>query len=277
MISFTGLSRVLSDTATVTLRRHGAGGPRSRSPACAWPRPSGRSCTRRIPNYDSYYSLLWGRELLHGHQPHFEGFRHPTEHPLAIVAGAILDLFGGFARPPLDHPHPGRRSSRWWPACTGWRRRAFTPLVGLVAALLLLSRFDFAFLAVRGYIDIPYLALVVWAVALEAATAAPGHAGVRAAGRWRACSGPRAGCCSASTGCGCSRGATWRERALFAAVAAIAPARLGARSTGIVTGDPLFSLHYTSDSAEDLGPREDAQRDPGRDPRLPRRRSSRCR
>ena len=37
-----------------------------------------------------------------------------------------------------------------------------------VAALLLLSRFDFAFLAVRGYIDIPYLALVVWAVALEA-------------------------------------------------------------------------------------------------------------
>ncbi len=31
-----------------------------------------------------------------------------------------------------------------------------------------MSRFDFAFLAVRGYIDIPYLALVVWAIALEA-------------------------------------------------------------------------------------------------------------
>ena len=32
---------------------------------------------------------------------------------------------------------------------------------------LLCTRFDFPFLAARGYIDIPYLALVVWAAALE--------------------------------------------------------------------------------------------------------------
>ncbi|MBA3420321.1 MAG: hypothetical protein H0U12_00190, partial [Thermoleophilaceae bacterium] len=25
------------------------------------------------PNYDSYYSLLWGREVLDGQLPHFEG------------------------------------------------------------------------------------------------------------------------------------------------------------------------------------------------------------
>ena len=60
----------------------------------AWPPPSGRSCTRRIPIYDSYYSLLWGREVLDGHLPHFEGFRAPTEHPLAIAAGAVLNIFG---------------------------------------------------------------------------------------------------------------------------------------------------------------------------------------
>ena len=46
------------------------------------------------PNYDSYYSLLWGREALHGTMPHFQGFRVPTEHPLAIAAGALLSLFG---------------------------------------------------------------------------------------------------------------------------------------------------------------------------------------
>src|SRR3954464_911136 len=46
------------------------------------------------PNYDSYYSLLWGKEALHGTLPHFQGFRVPTEHPLAIVAGALLSLFG---------------------------------------------------------------------------------------------------------------------------------------------------------------------------------------
>ena len=48
-------------------------------------------------------------------------------------------------------------------------RIAFTPLVGGVAAALTLTRFDFGFLAARGYIDIPYMALVVWAAVLEAA------------------------------------------------------------------------------------------------------------
>ena len=55
------------------------------------------------PVYDSYYSLLWGRDLLHGDPLVFDGFRYPTEHPLAIAAGAILQLFGG-----------------WGTAC-GWR------------------------------------------------------------------------------------------------------------------------------------------------------------
>ncbi len=30
------------------------------------------------PNYDSYYSLLWGHEIVHGHLPHFEGFEEVT-------------------------------------------------------------------------------------------------------------------------------------------------------------------------------------------------------
>ena len=47
-------------------------------------------------------------------------------------------------------------------------RVAFTPLIGAIAALLLLTRFDFAFLAARGYIDVPYMALVVWAAVMEA-------------------------------------------------------------------------------------------------------------
>src|ERR1043165_1592962 len=48
------------------------------------------------PVYDSYYSLLWGRDLLHGNPLVFDGFRYPTEHPLAIAAGAILQLFGSW-------------------------------------------------------------------------------------------------------------------------------------------------------------------------------------
>ena len=51
------------------------------------------------PNYDCYYSLLWGRELLHGATPFFEGFRAPTEHPLAIAFGALLSLARAIRRP----------------------------------------------------------------------------------------------------------------------------------------------------------------------------------
>ena len=40
---------------------------------------------------------------------------------------------------------------------------------GRVAAFLVLTRFDFPSLAVRGYIDIPFMATIVWAGALEAA------------------------------------------------------------------------------------------------------------
>src|ERR671925_960486 len=44
------------------------------------------------PNYDSYYSLLWGREALHGTLPSFQAYNAPTEHPLAIAFGALLAL-----------------------------------------------------------------------------------------------------------------------------------------------------------------------------------------
>jgi hypothetical protein len=37
-------------------------------------------------------------------------------------------------------------------------KEVFGWVVGLVAALLLLSRLDFPFFAARGYIDVPYLA-----------------------------------------------------------------------------------------------------------------------
>ena len=51
------------------------------------------------PNYDSYYALLWGDELLHGHLPSFEAYRAPTEHPLAVAFGAALSVLGQGRRP----------------------------------------------------------------------------------------------------------------------------------------------------------------------------------
>ena len=69
-------------------------GPGSPSPGSSSARRSASSSGRRIPNYDSYYSLLWGREVLHGTLPSFDAYRAPTEHPLAIAFGALLSLVG---------------------------------------------------------------------------------------------------------------------------------------------------------------------------------------
>ena len=41
------------------------------------------------PTYDSFYALLWGRDLLHLHLPDFRVYRGPTEHPLAIAFGTF--------------------------------------------------------------------------------------------------------------------------------------------------------------------------------------------
>src|SRR5579862_4977015 len=46
------------------------------------------------PTYDSFYALLWGRDVLHLHMPDFHVYRGPTEHPLAIAFGAFCSLFG---------------------------------------------------------------------------------------------------------------------------------------------------------------------------------------
>jgi hypothetical protein len=212
------------------------------------------------PNYDSYYSLLWGREVVDLGLPVFEGFRVPTEHPLAIVAGAVLSLFGD-------------GGDRLWVALTfvaylslvaglyRLGRQAFTPLVGLVAAGLLLTRFDFAFLAARGYVDIPYMALIVWAVALEGARphrGTPVFALLTAAGLLR----PEAWLLAGMYFLWMSWRATWRERAVWALWAAAGPAGW-ATVDYVVTGDPLFSLHYTSSSAEDLGRQRSLSEVPG--------------
>ena len=118
------------------------------------------------PNYDSYYSLLWGREILHLHLPTFDVYRAPTEHPLALAFGAALSLLGRNGDRVMVL---ATMASLVVLAMGMYRlgRAAFTPIIGLIAAALLLTRFDFPFLAARAYIDIPYLAFVVWAAALE--------------------------------------------------------------------------------------------------------------
>jgi hypothetical protein len=202
------------------------------------------------PNYDSYYSMLWGRELLDGQLPVYETYRAPTPHPMATFVGALVAPLG----------HGAERV--WIFLCVAsfvalvvgvyrLTREAFTPLIGLVAGALVCSRFDFPFYAARGYIDIAYMAFVVWAAVLEARRprrGTPVFLMLGIAGMLR----PEAWLMAALYWVWVSWRASWGERVTFAALASLGPA-VWVGSDWIVTGQPLYSLTYTSNFAEELG------------------------
>jgi hypothetical protein len=249
-----------SATLTPPRREHGPLARLRAAPARAWARAAfavlcigaivGYLVYPTYPNYDSAYSLLWGRELVDGVLPSFDAYRAPTEHPLAVAAGAVLSLLGDAA-------------PRVWLALTvaafcalvagvyRLGRVAFTPWVGAVAALLLLSRLQYPFLAARGYVDIPYLALVAWAAALEVARPRRGgavwlmltlagllrpEAWVLACAYWLWCAWPP------------QRTARRLRTAAYVAVAPV----LWALTDLAATGDAAFSLRHTSSLAADL-------------------------
>lgn len=202
------------------------------------------------PNYDSYYSMLWGREALHLHQLSFVGYRHPTEHPLAIAVGGALSLLGDGG----DRVWVGLTIASFLALAAGLYRLGrltFGPVVGAVAVVLLMTRFNFPFLAVRGYIDIPFLAIVVWAAAWEVERprrGVPVFGALMAASLLR----PEAWVLIGLYFLWCFPTASWRTRLLYAALTAVGPVSWAILDAA-VTGDALFSLHSTSGLAEELG------------------------
>jgi len=203
------------------------------------------------PNYDSYYSLLWGRELVGLDALSFTAYRAPTEHPLAIAFGALLTPLGDGA----DRVMVACAVLSFLVLVVGvyvLAKTAFTPLVGAVAAGLLITRFDYPFLAARGYIDIPYLAVVIWAAAIEAR--APRQHPLRvlvllaAAGLMR----PEAWLLTGLYWLYLIPRASWKQRATYTLLAAVGPLVWAAIDLA-VTGNPLYSLTATSELAEELG------------------------
>jgi len=207
------------------------------------------------PTYDSFYALLWGRDLLHLHLPDFRVYRGPTEHPLAIAFGMVCSIFGqGGARLMVL----GSIASFVAVVAGIYRlgRLCFGPVVGLLAGLLLLSRFFDENLAAQGYLDISYVALIVWAIVLEVERprrGAPVLLVLAAAGLLR----PDAWVLSGVYWLWC----TWRAqgdqrsagtRLKYLALAAIAPVVWVFVDT-IVTGNPLYSLNSTAGLAQELG------------------------
>jgi hypothetical protein len=202
------------------------------------------------PTYDSYYALIWGRDILHLHLPHFQVYRAPTEHPLAIAYGVVMAAFGRAG----DRLMILGAIGSFVALVAGLYRLGrltFGPVVGAVAALLLCTRFDYEFLAAQGYLDFSYMALVVWAATLEVARprrGTPVFVLLALAGLLR----PEAWVLSGIYFLWCWRGADWPTRARYAAMTAAAPVLWAGLDT-IVTGHPTYSLHSTKGLAEELG------------------------
>lgn len=202
------------------------------------------------PDYDAYHHLVWGRDLLAGATPGFEDYAAPTQHPLYLALGALLSLAGEFGDRLLVLV-----TILSLVALTAGTyalgKELFNSPVGVAGAVFVGSSFAFALYAVRAFVDVPFLALVIWAAALEARRPRRGlgpMALLALAGLLR----PEAWVLAGLYWLWCLPGRELRERVALAVLAAAAPL-LWALVDVAVTGDPLFSLHSTSDLAESLG------------------------
>lgn len=207
------------------------------------------------PSYDGYYHLVWGRELLDGQKPTFEAYQAPTEHPLYLaLAAALAGIVGSGADRALVLVAALSLVALVW-AVLRLGRAVFGRWPGVAAAVLTGSSFALLLYAARAYVDVPFLAVVLWAAALEAERPRRGAtvmALLAVAGLLR----PEAWILA---------GAYWLwmawepdpatgRRSLhpgLLALAAVGPVGW-ALTDWWATGDPLFSLHATSDLAGEL-------------------------
>ncbi|HUR87360.1 MAG TPA: hypothetical protein VMY78_18675 [Solirubrobacteraceae bacterium] len=202
------------------------------------------------PDYDAYGHLVWGRDLMRGAAPGFETFAAPTEHPLYLALAALLSLAGQDADRLLVLV-----TVLSLVALTAGTyvlgRELFGPWPGAAAALFVGSSFAFLLYAVRAFVDVPFLALVVWAAALEVARARRGLAPMALlalAGLLR----PEAWVLAGLYWLWCLPGRDLRAHLGLLGLVVAAPVAWALVDVS-VTGDPLFSLHATSSLAEALG------------------------
>ena len=193
-------------------------------------------------DYDAWYALLWGSDLADGQPPRYDGQLAPTPHPLLIAVAALLAPLGEAA----DDLLLAGVLLALGALCVGLFRLGQTLYawpVGLLAAAILATRVPILSFGVRGYVEFPTLALIVWAAVLDARRprrGAPVLVLLALAGLLR----PEAWLLAVAYWLWLAPPLPWAGRARLLALAAAAPLVWGLSDLA-VTGDPLWSLHGT--------------------------------
>ncbi|MGN6587809.1 MAG: hypothetical protein ACTHKT_10130 [Solirubrobacterales bacterium] len=120
-----------------------------------------------FPNYDTIYALVWGREMAHGHSPDYGAALPPTPHPLADLVGLVTTPIGdgaitvtmivAYVSLALCGYLVYRLGSLW-----------FDRWIGTIAAAIVLTRAPYLSNGLRAYIDLPFIALCLGALTIEA-------------------------------------------------------------------------------------------------------------
>ena len=239
---------------------------------------------RGLVNYDTLYSLVWGRETRPG--PHARPRRRARPHPASAgdprrrPRGAAEHRErrrrarrGGADRddrhrvPRARGARLGRVRASAAPGST--RGSACSPPRSSSRAAPVL---DFG---ARAYVDIPYVLLVLGALLVETRRPRAGAPGARCCSRWPACSGRRRGCSRPPTSCTwCARGERGRATRL-ALLAALARRRrrllCGAQRPGSSRARPVRSLTEHARHRRDARPRDGHRRGPAVRPAAARR------
>jgi len=204
-----------------------------------------------LPNYDTLYTLVWGRDVWHLDLPDYEVPLAPTPHPLATLGAALLGPLSDLSSDGLR----GEAATTVTVALAflalgllGWVTYALGaawlhPAVGVLAAAILLTRRPVLDFGARAYVDVPYLVLVLGAVLVETRRPRAGVPVLVLLGL--------AGLIRPEAWLFAGVYALWLRRPELLALAAAAPL-LWALTDLLVTGNPLHSLTGTRENADTL-------------------------
>jgi hypothetical protein len=121
---------------------------------------------RTYPNYDTYYTLVWGKELANWQLPDYDVLRTPTPHPLSTFVAWALAPFGAASDRILVLASLFGLLG-FYVATFVFTERLLGRTIALIALGVLLTRTDMQLLALRAMFDLPFYLMIFGAAVLE--------------------------------------------------------------------------------------------------------------